>query len=248
MALRLSRSGLSVILLESGGYRHHKATDVLCDGEVVEPRLHSSPKWYRRRCLGGSTAGWAGRCVPLDPIDLAHRPWIGAAGWPIDYTRLAAYYPDANALCEAGEFQYSARLAIEGGMHPTVAGFNPANFDLDRIERFSQPTDFGVRYRKDLQTAANISVWLNATVTRLCCSSDGARVESAEVRSLNGNHFTVRADQFVLASGGLEVPRLLLASSDVHAAGVGNAEDLVGRFYMCHIAGSIGDLRLNVAA
>jgi choline dehydrogenase-like flavoprotein len=38
----------------------------------------------------------------------------------------------------------------------------------------------------------------------------------------------------------------LLASRDVHAAGIGNARDLVGRYYMCHIAGTIGALRLDL--
>jgi hypothetical protein len=49
----------------------------------------------------------------------------------------------------------------------------------------------------------------------------------------------------VLATGGLEVPRLLLANRDVHPNGIGNAHDLVGRYYMCHLAGTIGQIRIN---
>jgi hypothetical protein len=45
--------------------------------------------------------------------------------------------------------------------------------------------------------------------------------------------------------GGIETPRLLLTSHDVHPNGIGNANDLVGRFYMCHIAGTIGSLQVN---
>jgi hypothetical protein len=44
--------------------------------------------------------------------------------------------------------------------------------------------------------------------------------------------------------GGLEVPRLLLASRDRHARGIGNAHDHVGRHYMCHIAGSLGEVQV----
>ena len=43
--------------------------------------------------------------------------------------------------------------------------------------------------------------------------------------------------------GGLETPRLLLASRDVHMDGLGNATDLVGRFYMSHISGAVGSFR-----
>jgi choline dehydrogenase-like flavoprotein len=43
----------------------------------------------------------------------------------------------------------------------------------------------------------------------------------------------------VLAAGGLETPRLLLAS------GIGNEHDVVGRYYMCHIAGNVGSLVID---
>jgi hypothetical protein len=49
----------------------------------------------------------------------------------------------------------------------------------------------------------------------------------------------------VLAGGGLETARLLLCSDDVRPCGVGNTYDVVGRYYMCHIAGNLGTLTLR---
>jgi choline dehydrogenase-like flavoprotein len=49
----------------------------------------------------------------------------------------------------------------------------------------------------------------------------------------------------VLALGGLETARLLLASRDVAPLGVGNDHDVVGRYYMCHIAGNVGKLTFS---
>ena len=43
--------------------------------------------------------------------------------------------------------------------------------------------------------------------------------------------FTVKPRQVVLACGGMENARLLLASNDVMTPGVGNQNDLVGRFF-----------------
>jgi choline dehydrogenase-like flavoprotein len=127
-----------------------------------------------------------------------------------------------------------------------IRGFAPVEFDLNGIERFSCPTDFARRYSHRLAQAKNIRVLLHANVTRIGLAPDGGRVDELDVQTLSGNRFQVQAKQFVLATGGIEVPRLLLASHDVHTAGIGNAEDLVGRHYMCHIAGTIGALRLNL--
>ena len=47
-----------------------------------------------------------------------------------------------------------------------------------------------------------------------------------------------------MATGGIETVRLLLASRDVCQLGIGNDYDNVGRYYMCHIAGNIGELAI----
>jgi choline dehydrogenase-like flavoprotein len=45
----------------------------------------------------------------------------------------------------------------------------------------------------------------------------------------------VHAKDFVVAAGGIENARLLLASQSVAPAGIGNQNDLVGRFFMEHL-------------
>lgn len=54
-------------------------------------------------------------------------------------------------------------------------------------------------------------------------------------RSIDGIERRVEAEHVVLATGGLETPRLLLASNHQHPAGLGNGNDLVGRFYQDHL-------------
>ena len=245
LALALRDCGLRVLLLESGGLQEHAPTQALYEGEVADELLHSPTDKYRQRRFGGSTTIWGGRCVPFDPIDFDARPWMPHSGWPISYETVARWYPAANELVEAGTFDYDARTARSGGMRPMIDGFAPAEFDVDRIERFSCPTDFAGRYRHRLERSGSVRVLLHANVTKLQAERDGARISHAQVQTLDGGRFLVEADQFVVATGGLETPRLLLASNDVHAAGIGNGNDLLGRFYMCHIAGTLGTLRLN---
>lgn len=245
MAMELAKTGKSILLLESGGMEPSDEAQRLNVGEVVDEALHSPPDTYRQRRWGGGTSIWGGRCVPFDPIDFEARPWMDHSGWPIDYAEVERYYGAANALCEAGEYEYDARLAIPGGMRPVLRGFTPAHFDLNGIERFSCPTNFGERYKTRLNAASNVRVLLRATVIRLRSAQDGSRIESLDVCNSNDLGFSVVADQVVLAVGGIEAPRLLLTSDDVHVGGIGNANDLVGRFYMCHIAGTVGSLQVN---
>jgi choline dehydrogenase-like flavoprotein len=246
LALTLGAAGQDVLLLESGGLAADEAVNALNAGEVADPALHSPADKYRVRCLGGGTTIWGGRCMPLDPIDFEARAWVPHSGWPIGFEEVERFYPEANALCEAGEYEYDARLAVPGGMRPLLRGFTPEHFDVNAIERFSCPTDFGQRYRDRLQRLRTVRVMPRATVTRLV--AEGGRIAALEVRDAQDRPFRVEADMVVLAAGGIETARLLLVSNDVHTGGIGNAADLVGRFYMCHIAGTVGALRLDAPA
>jgi choline dehydrogenase-like flavoprotein len=50
----------------------------------------------------------------------------------------------------------------------------------------------------------------------------------------------VRAARIILAAGGIENPRILLASRSVEENGIGNRHDQVGRYFMEHPHGRIG--------
>jgi choline dehydrogenase-like flavoprotein len=181
--------------------------------------------------------------MPFDPIDFETRDYVPRSGWPLTRAALLPYYPPANRLCEAGDFSYTAAATFRDGGRPMIEGFDSGYFSSDTLERFSCPTDFGARYGHRLRAARNITVVMHANVTAIRLQAGGERVASLEVRSLRGKQLQARASHFVLATGGLEVPRLLLASRDVQANGIGNLHDVVGRYYMCHLAGTIGALK-----
>jgi choline dehydrogenase-like flavoprotein len=246
MALELSQTGIEVVLLEAGGVEPEASTQDLYAGSVTDANMHSPPIRYRQRVFGGSTTIWGGRCMPFDPIDFETRDYIPHSGWPIDYEALAPFYRRANQLCEAGEFSYRASAAFDE-VRPMIKGFASPHFDSEALERFSCPTNFGARYRHKLSAAPQVRVVLHANVTEIKLNAQGDRVTELVVRTLTGKRLTCAAARFVLASGGLEVPRLLLASRDVQPHGIGNQHDVVGRYYMCHIAGTIGTVRINGA-
>jgi choline dehydrogenase-like flavoprotein len=245
LALSLTGQGLQVLLLESGRMQEDATTQALYAGEVVDERLHSPTDKYRQRRLGGTTAIWGGRCVPFDPIDFEKREWVADSGWPIRHEDLAPFYPQANQLAEAGRFAYDADEVFGPGGAPLIRQLVSKVVRTNSLERFSCPTNFGERYEARLRVARDIEVLLGANCTRVVLEADGRAVREVSVSTLGGKRFRVAARSTVLALGGLETARLLLASRDVAPLGVGNDHDVVGRYYMCHIAGNVGQLTLS---
>lgn len=243
LALQYARGGADVLVLESGGRTPEAATQALYEGEVVDERLHAPAHRYRARVFGGSTTIWGGRCTPLDPLDFEPAPALSREGWPIAADALAPYWAPANRLCEAGDPHYTADAALPASA-PLVDGFAGEHFTTDTLERFSCPTDFAARYGARLEASRAVRVLLHANVTELHLDATGRRLARIVVRTLASGRFTVQPRACVLAAGGLEVARLLLASRGAsHPRGVGNAHDQVGRHYMCHLAGTLGTLR-----
>lgn len=245
LTLALADRGISVLLLESGRWGEDAATQSLYAGEVADDQLHSPPDKYRQRRMGGSSTIWGGRCMPFDPLDFETRSHVPNSGWPLSYADLLPYYPQANKIAEAGRFTYDAAEAIGPDVQPLIAGFESSRVSTRGIERFSCPTNFGTRYAKRLRVAPGVQVLLGANCTGIRLQPDGQSVRALDVATLQGGRFLVKTRISVLAMGGLETARLLLASRDVAPAGVGNLHDVVGRYYMCHIAGNVGSLTVH---
>ncbi len=240
LAVALADTSINVVVVEAGGPKYSSTIQDFYRGESVRPAAHSPVDMYRRRVFGGSTTLWGGRCIPFDPMDFEHRPWMKYARWPIAYEEMADHFPRAMEIVEAGLPEFRADAALEGPA-TMVAGVASADVILDRIERFSRPTDFGERYRKRLASASNIRLFTNAPTTRILLGDDGT---AAGVQvNIDGRTRTIAAPRIVLAAGGIETPRLLLAGNDARPQGLGNEHDLVGRFYQCHLEGEVGRLQ-----
>ncbi|MGB7931009.1 MAG: GMC family oxidoreductase [Gammaproteobacteria bacterium] len=232
IARELAGTDLRICLLESGGLEFEQDTQNLYNGE-------NGGRWYfpldkcRLRYFGGSTNHWGGWCRPLTPIDFEARDWVPYSGWPITRADLDPYYERAQPVTETGPFRYDATSfweeQIGARMLPLSLGLITTTFF-----QYSPPTRFGTRYRKDIEQAANVRALLHATVTEIETSETGAEVTGLRVATLGGPSFRVSARRYILATGAIENPRLLLLSNRSQPAGVGNTHDLVGRFFMEH--------------
>jgi choline dehydrogenase-like flavoprotein len=231
LARRLSSAGLDVCMLESGAADYEKPSQDLGAGDSIGFPYYPLDQ-VRLRLFGGTTAVWGGRVVQLDPIDFERRPWVEHSGWPFGKETLSPYYAEALRSLDLevtdGDEKLWDRLEIRPpGFDADVLRTHFFQFD-EQFERFT------LRRCGDLVEATNVRVLLRATVLDVQANADGTAVESIQIGNLIGGRGVVRARAFVLAAGGIETPRILLNSRGVQPQGLGNREDLVGRFFMEH--------------
>jgi choline dehydrogenase-like flavoprotein len=246
LALALGRRSFSVCLLESGGFRPEAGTQSLYKGESVGLEYGALDE-TRVRYFGGSTnpEGWGGWCKPLDPIDFEHRAWVPYSGWPIGLSVLDVYYRRAQVICELGPYDYSLETWREMLARPLDDFPFPGHRVETQLAQLSRPTRFGVRYREELRQAGNVTVYLNANVTEILASPDLSEASGVDAVSLEGNRLRVRSRAVVVAAGGIENARILLLSGAERSNGLGNENDLVGRFFMDHPRLAMGSIEFS---
>jgi choline dehydrogenase-like flavoprotein len=228
-----------VVLLESGGFAPEIDTQRLYDSEIVG-LPHDSIEQGRARIFGGTTTLWGGQALRFDELDFEKRSWIPLSGWPISRGELEPYYLRAERVLQIG-------TPIAYGDLCASFGAEPPEFDAGKLSmecsQWSPRPNFGQEYREEIRRAQNISVILHANVTGIITNSSAAVVERIEFQTLEGKKGSATARYFIICCGGIETARLLLASGGVEACGVGNRNDLVGRYYQEHPMFWYGELQ-----
>ncbi|GAB2942456.1 GMC family oxidoreductase [Hymenobacter coalescens] len=245
LALRLNNTPLSVVMITGGAWTETLANQDLYRGSAAPAGSHEPLEENRRRQFGGSSAAWGGRCIPFEPVDFKPRAWVPDSGWPFRYEDLLPYYRQAADLCQIGRYEFSARSAFPAAPREILPGMEAAELTSDALERWSPPVHFGKTYQDALESSPNIRVLMDAHVLALRCAGDSRRVSHVRV-TMGGQPLTVAAGRFVLAAGGIENARLLLASTSARfPTGLGNELDNVGRYYMGHYCGVYADLTVH---
>ena len=252
IARELSNTSLRVTVLESGGTERRDETDALNEIESVGwPRV--TDQWLvRNRVVGGSSTTWHGRCASFNEVDLQVRDWVPHSGWPFRIDDLIPYFDRGEKYLGlgAGSWLTDDRVWARIGHQQLKLGLDqdklspmfwqfsrdPANkYDTVRFSRHLTAGDLG----------SNVTLVTNATVTRIKATESGAAVESVEFAAAGGRRWSLPASTVVVCAGGVENARLLLSSNDVVPQGLGNENDLVGRFLMDHPRGQVARFRLT---
>jgi choline dehydrogenase-like flavoprotein len=244
-ALEAARAGVDVILLESGGRAFDQRAQALADAAELDVDRHAPMSMTTRRELGGTSAIWGGRCVPFDRIDFDAREHVDGAAWPIGYAAVDSLSQRACDWLICGRAVFDARRIPHLAGTSLVASLPDGDVCTTSLERWSLPTDFGREYAPRLERSRRVRVFTGTTCTRVVCRDGASEVAHLDARTLRGTRLTVHAKRYVLACGGLETTRLLLASPGPGGREIGNHSGHLGRWYMAHMEGSIARVRFT---
>lgn len=219
-------SSKKIIVIESGGKEYSEKTQQLYSGKSM--RSPYDVTHSRLRFLGGSTNHWEGMCCPLDASDFEKKEWLEESGWPITYEQIAPYY------ARAAHF-----LNLSGTSNSDFS--SPQNL-LPHQHRFK----YGAwRYAhammpdsalpQGIHTKKNIQVILNSNLFDV--TNNNTTIRSVTLKTLEGQSFIVKAEHYVLACGGIENARLLLALNALKYL-----SDVTGKYFMEHPRFEAGQL------
>jgi len=237
IAREFANQDVKVCLLESGGVEFDESLQSLCDATVVgDP--YPVVRETRRRQLGGTSHTWEGqngyrqygfRCLPLDEIDFEQRDWVPYSGWPFTRAALDPFYERAQVVCQIGPYEYDTDYWQDERA-------KPLQFKGDRLttsmSQYALRDPFTTQYPSELNQTNNITTVLNANVVEIETDETTQTVTRLRVVSRRDQQFWVQAKVFILATGGMENARLLLASNRQQSNGLGNQHDVVGRYFM----------------
>jgi choline dehydrogenase-like flavoprotein len=249
LAREFSGTSISVLVLESGGSHYDPSTQQLAGGEIVG--LPYFPlETTRLRWLGGTTNHYGGVTRVMEPEDFEPNPVAPHTGWPIRRAELDSYYERARVVCGLPYGESTLPALIKRDRFPFLP-LAPERF-ITRVGQIvpKEARSFRTMFEKELEASANVTLHCGANVTEIETNAPGTMATRVHAATLAGNRFTVAARRVILAAGGIENARVLLASNRQWPRGVGNHHDQVGRFFMEHprfIGGIIVPARPNLS-
>lgn len=250
-AMELAEHGLDVVLVESGTEGYSQEAQQLSSAEITTSDSHSVMADAVRRGLGGTSALWGGRCVPLDPIDFELREYAAESGWPLVANDLSPFYKRACQILNVGGANFLVNHSeelLKCNQQLSAKFVNTDTVCATNLERWSREPNVWISNKKNLQSHSNINLLTGLTCVGFRQAQLHGPVSEALVQptaSAQIQHVSIKARVFVLACGGVECTRLVLNSVQDSLGLKLTSVGLVGRYYMGHPSGKIADIELS---
>jgi choline dehydrogenase-like flavoprotein len=239
MGVEMARSGSQILLLEAGGSWVTAESQAFFESARAIGRQLNGLHLGRFRALGGTTTFWGGQLAALDPLTYGCRPWVADTEWPIRHPDVAPYYARLFSL-----LGMSRQIPDDSEVWRRLRVSPPEDTtDLEFFfTRWAPEANFARLFANDIHRSPNLTVAINAPVTALQLDPNGGRVLHLEVRANDGDPIQAHAENFVMANGAIETPRLLLLNLADGKVAPWARNPWIGRGFMDHlecIAGTV---------
>jgi choline dehydrogenase-like flavoprotein len=190
--------------------------------------------------IGGTSNFWHGVLSPLDKIDFEKREWIPYSGWPITLEDLKPFYKEASKILKVEKEKYFEVEKLNNELKYQLDAL-PFNREYLKNKLFQQPlppVNFKDVVKEICENSKNCHLYYNTTALELI--KENERITKLKVGRGDGSFAYVEANIFVVASGALETPRLLLNSN------IKNQN--IGKFLMDHPMGNLCQIEFKKPA
>ena len=221
VARKLAAAGRKVFLFEGGGEEISEESQNIYKGKIVKGNYHPVDS-SRLRFLGGSSNHWGGSCMNFEDYDFKPKKGSPLSGWPIDGRDLAPYVVEASETLDVKPVPLSDPLLFDGFQ----------DLVQNKYSNGLYPDPQQTKHALYLKKSQHLSVFLNSNLISL--DTDGARVTSAIFSNYENKRRTVRADFYILATGGIENNRILLYNNLRSQGKLVSDSRSLGKYYMDH--------------
>lgn len=239
----LVKNGIDVIILEEGNEFKNSNSDSFLDKTFVTENISFNYGFSKQ--IGGSSNLWSGRLSILENSDINYGN-KEFKSWPIKYKELFQYYKLASCILNINfEEIWSSNKSIEKHIPNIFKDEIFGNFDFKKFLWQYPPFNCNDYLKQNHIKFNNFKLISNTKVLKLSQNSQDGRINYVEAKSKEHGFLKIESDFFILANGGIEVPRILLNSNSNSPLGIGNDHEMVGKCLMTHPKANIGLLSLR---
>jgi len=230
LAYELSKNDVDFILIEAGGLEKHldnvKHENVGLDFKMPTTRSIE---------LGGTSNLWGGGLTLLDEIDFKERKYIPESGWEVSLKELISYYEKAGKIFNLKNFDYFYEEKLSKKFKKEIKDVKYSNNLKNKFFQIPLPIFNFKNILIDIfKENNNQHCYYNSTALELIKSN--GKIKKIKVGT-DGGFFEIKANIFILATGALETPRLLLNSN------IKNQN--IGKYLMDHPKGYLSQLDMK---
>jgi choline dehydrogenase-like flavoprotein len=235
-AVYLASRKVRVLVLEAGPEQLDAKSQSLFQAAMSSGRKHIGLHQGRFRALGGTTNFWGGQLVRFDRSVFSPRPWISDAVWPIDLDDVEPFYRECESLLGVPNELDNDQKVISSLQIPREY----TDDDLDYFfTRWLTEKNFRFRFGGFLASNEYVTVITNAPVVGLRLAPGFGQVAAVGIGS-RSRLTEVSARHVALASGTVELVRLLQHRTTAGEAPPWANNQWLGRGFMDHLEGTIG--------